>query len=183
MSKPSERELVADWRRGVQAIEELYRRYRGAMLRKAYAVLKNEQDAEDVVQDIFTSLLLRARTFDPNKGTFKAWAVAVIENDCCSILERRKQSPVISLDAFMERGGDVIDPGRDPLEILIEQEEQEEQQDQARRALDRLTPKQRQAVELKAKGLSGREIAEEMGINYSAAKMNLSRARANVTKR
>lgn len=56
-------------------------RYQDAFLRKAKSILRNELDAEEVVQDAFTKIYLNADKFAPQEGAkFSSWAYRILMN-------------------------------------------------------------------------------------------------------
>jgi DNA-directed RNA polymerase specialized sigma24 family protein len=62
-----------------KALGAIARRLRARLLREALAVLGDEhEEAEDVVQDFFLSLLERERTFVRGKTPATAWARAIV---------------------------------------------------------------------------------------------------------
>src|SRR5689334_22818900 len=68
------------------AFDLLFSRYQGQVYRLALTMLRNIEDAEDVVQDVFVGLTRSIRTYDPERGPFDPWLNQVVVNHC-----RRKQ--------------------------------------------------------------------------------------------
>lgn len=59
----------------------LLERYQDAFLRKAQTVLRNELDAEEVVQDTFTKIYMNAGRFEVREGAkFSSWGYAILMN-------------------------------------------------------------------------------------------------------
>lgn len=59
----------------------LLERYQEPFLRKARGIVRNEADAEEVVQDAFTKIYLNAGRFTPQEGaSFSSWAYRVLMN-------------------------------------------------------------------------------------------------------
>lgn len=59
----------------------LLERYQEAFLRKARTVVRNELDAEEVVQDTFTKIYTNADKFEPQPGAkFSSWAYRILMN-------------------------------------------------------------------------------------------------------
>lgn len=59
----------------------LVERYQDAFLRKANTILRNQLDAEEVVQDAFTKIYLNAHRFSPQEGAkFTSWAYRIVMN-------------------------------------------------------------------------------------------------------
>lgn len=56
-------------------------RYQAAFLRKARSIVRNELDAEEVVQDAFTKIYMNADKFEPQEGAkFSSWAYRILMN-------------------------------------------------------------------------------------------------------
>ncbi len=56
-------------------------RYEDAFLRKVQGILRDREDAEEVVQDAFTKIYVNADRFTPQEGaTFSSWAYRVLLN-------------------------------------------------------------------------------------------------------
>lgn len=59
----------------------LLERYQAAFLRKARSIVRNELDAEEVVQDAFTKIYMNADKFKPQEGAkFSSWAYRILMN-------------------------------------------------------------------------------------------------------
>lgn len=59
----------------------LLERYQDAFLRKARSIVRNELDAEEVVQDAFTKIYTHAASFQPQEGAkFSSWAYRILMN-------------------------------------------------------------------------------------------------------
>jgi DNA-directed RNA polymerase specialized sigma24 family protein len=64
------------------ALEVLYTRHFDALCKVAAAALPEHMDAEDIVQDIFVSLLeVGAPTFDPGRGKALPWLKGVVRRE------------------------------------------------------------------------------------------------------
>ncbi len=134
-----------------------------------------EQDAIDMVQDVFANLLVELPRFefDPARGPFRAWLKTVTVNQC------RKQQRKRQLAAG--RGGD-----DDPLQVLIGGDAWEEiwnadyQAYVLRRAMQimqsQFEPKTWQAAwELAVNRLTAAEAGEKLGLSESAVYIAKSR--------
>jgi RNA polymerase sigma-70 factor (ECF subfamily) len=156
------------------ALAELIRRHQTRLYNLAYRLLKDPQDAEDALQEVFIKVYEHAASFEP-KATVGAWLNRITANLCLNLL--RARHPQESLD--QEDSVSVPDLGASPLEAL-------EQQDLARRLEDLLAAlpeNQRRALILKRFGdLSYQEIAAEMGLSAQAVDGLLKRARQFLKK-
>ena len=72
-------EVLARSRTNPEAFGELVDRYEDAFLRKAQSILRNKEDAEEVVQDTFTRIYLYADRYSPQEGaSFSSWGYLIL---------------------------------------------------------------------------------------------------------
>jgi RNA polymerase sigma factor (sigma-70 family) len=142
----------------------------------ARSLLNQAHDAEDIVQDCYCRLIAKKDQYDLPRDGLKLLLTA-ISNACINHKTRRK--PFFRLSQTdRENGEDVaIDPADlAALPPLVEVETAEFQQRIAE-GLQRLTPPQRAAIELKSLGHSQQEIAEILRITPTNAGVLIFRAR------
>jgi RNA polymerase sigma-70 factor (ECF subfamily) len=158
------------------ALEELIRRHERRLYQLAYRLLKDPQETEDALQEVFLKAYQHAGRFQP-VSTVKAWLNRITANHCLNRL-RERVPPQDSLDDE-DRALPVASPGATPLEAL-------EGADLARRLegyLAALPENQRRALVLKQFGdLSYQEIAEVMGVSADAVDGLIKRARQFLRK-
>lgn len=141
------------------AFEELYARHGRALYGLARRMLGRPEEAEDVVQDTFVTLVRSARTMaGDNPG---AWLRRVAANRCIDRLRSRARGPMPLLDEPPPAGITVSTRAID-LE----------------RALATLPERARQIFVLHdVEGFQHREIATMLGISDGTSKSQLFRAR------
>jgi RNA polymerase sigma factor (sigma-70 family) len=71
------------------AIERAYRDYGGSVERRAKRLLGDEQDAREVVQEIFTSLLDRPQQFE-GRSKLLTWLYSATTHSCLNRIRNRK---------------------------------------------------------------------------------------------
>jgi RNA polymerase sigma-70 factor (ECF subfamily) len=75
----SDAEILARSKREPDLFAVLVRRYEAPLLRRARAILRSPEDAEEVVQDAFTKIYLYADRYAPQEGaTFSSWAYTIL---------------------------------------------------------------------------------------------------------
>lgn len=77
-----------------ETLEDIYHRHVDMLYRVAYSFMKNNADAEDMVQETFIRLLRSGPVFDTPQHE-KAWLIVTISNLCKSALRspwRRRES-------------------------------------------------------------------------------------------
>lgn len=85
------------------AFEELYKKYNKLIYRIAYSILKNKQDAEDIVQIVFTKIYSMDKEKLPNSNE-ASWLYFVTKNETINYLKNRKNN--IDLDRIYEMEDD-----------------------------------------------------------------------------
>ena len=72
-----------------QAQFELYRLYSKAMYNVCVRMLKNNTDAEDILQNSFMDVFTKLHTFG-FQSTIGAWMKRIVINNCINFLQRKK---------------------------------------------------------------------------------------------
>lgn len=139
-------------------IERVIHTYGNMLLRLSLAMLVNEADAEDAVQETAIRYMLYAPGFrDPVHE--KAWLIRVASNICRDMLRYRKRHGAVELSAAAESAVEV--PENTALEALC-----------------CLPEKYRSILLLHyVEGYSTAEIARVIGKSQSAVKMRLKKGR------
>ncbi len=75
----------------------LYKRYSGKVFGKCISLLKNEEAAEDAVQEIFMKILFNLSKFS-GKSKFSTWIYSITYNFCIDTIRRRKKDPSTLVD-------------------------------------------------------------------------------------
>ncbi len=147
-----------------RALGLLYDRYGAVLYAVAYRVVGGRADAEEVVVDAFAQVWRDAPRFEAGRGSVAGWLTTIARSRALDLVRARsrRERAVGAAGAAADRQdappamGDLL---ADPAASL----DQDERRRQVRRALDGLSPSQRQAIELAYfEGLSQSEIAERL---------------------
>jgi RNA polymerase sigma-70 factor (ECF subfamily) len=160
--------IIARAKRGdLGAFTELVRHYYPRCLRFARSMLREEQDAEEAVQDAWVRVY-RALPRYEEQERFDSWLFRILANRC------RTRSGRLGRDAHVM----VHDhPAMDLLVSTAHTEEQEAWREEIRYALTQLPAPQREAFLLHhVEGFSYEEMASLTGLGVSALKMRVKRA-------
>lgn len=91
-------ELVRRCQAGeLAAFTVLFRRYEARVYRLALAIVRDERDAEDAVQDAFLRAFERIKRFRGD-ASFDTWFTAVVVNVCRDRLRRRRVRQALPLE-------------------------------------------------------------------------------------
>ena len=74
------------------SLAELYDRYRGLAYAIALRVVRDQQRAEDVVQDAFLSVWRKAGSFTAGRGSVRTWLTSVVRNRAIDVVRARRES-------------------------------------------------------------------------------------------
>ena len=139
------------------ALRTLYDQHARAVFSLAVRILRSQQDAEDLVQEVFVQAWRRAIRYDPDRGTVAAWLLVQTRSRAIDQLRSRRARPV-GTDAE-----GVLAQQREPSAGADVEVVRLEQADALRRALDGLPHPQRAALELAYyEGLTHVEIAAQL---------------------
>jgi RNA polymerase sigma-70 factor (ECF subfamily) len=174
--RSADTEVVIRARAGeASAFDVLVRRRLDAAYALAFAILREEADARDAVQEAFLSAWRELRGLrDPER--FDAWLTRIVVNTCRSALRRRHRVHVREVRVVLDDGesdpGPEADSGARPMAEALAQA------DAIRRAFVRLRPDERTILALHhVEERPVTEIAAILGIPVGTAKWRLHAAR------
>jgi RNA polymerase sigma-70 factor, ECF subfamily len=177
--------LIEGLRRGdVTALESLMERHAARVYRVALGITRSAPDAEEVVQDVFTSLVRTIGTFE-GRSALATWLYRVATN--AALARRRGKRAQVEvliedcLPTFREDGhreGDraflLADWSANPEEEFLSGESRRVLE----RALDELPAHFRAVLVLRdVEELSNEEVARALGESVASVKSRLHRAR------
>ncbi len=169
----SDERLVSMVRRGNQgAFELLVARYNGRLLSFCRHMLGSREDAEDVLQDVFTASY-NAMLADDRPINVRPWLYRIARNRCLNHLRRNHAIGVDSMDVhFSDNGASTADKVHEREEFR-----------QLLHDIRDLPETQRTALVLRElDALSYEQIAEAMETTVSSVKSLLVRARVSLTE-
>jgi RNA polymerase sigma-70 factor, ECF subfamily len=147
------------------AFERLYRECRDDVHAYASGLLRDRVAAEDVTALAFERAWRKRRSFNPKRGTRRAWLFGIVRNAALDELRRRKRQGQLDSEAL---DPDAVEPA-DAAEVALRRAA-------LREALAELTPRERELVALKFfTGLGNAEIATVIGTSESNAGTRLHR--------
>lgn len=156
MSRPAEDGTVLDAvRRGdARALEELYRRHSPRLYALLLRMLRENADAEEILQETFVDAWRRAGEYAASRGSVEAWLITIARSRAIDRI--RNRGARLRLVRQTEQQAPADAPQSEPPDVHA--------QTRLRRALGTLPPEQRRALELAYwEGLSQSEISEHTG--------------------
>jgi RNA polymerase sigma-70 factor (ECF subfamily) len=170
-----------------RATETLVTRYGERAYRLARRITGNGQDAEEVVQDAFWTVIRKIDTFR-GESAFGSWLYRIVANAAYQQLRRRPYCRQdISLDEvlpLLDESGRHVAPAADWSPRLDDPSIQVELRLALTAAIDELPAAYRVALVLRdVEGRSNAEIAETLGLNIPVVKTRVHRARLFLRKK
>jgi RNA polymerase sigma-70 factor (ECF subfamily) len=179
----SDDELVARARaRDLAAFEQLIDRHEERLYRVAMRLLRNENDAREVLQDALLSAWQNLDSF-AGRAQFGSWIYRVTVNAALMLLRTRRRRPTVSVEDLApgvldEAIGASHDAGSDWSKRPDEQLQSGELKQHIEMALDHLPEILRLVFVLRdVEGMSTEETAEILDITIPTVKTRLHRAR------
>ena len=156
--------------RDSHALSELYDRYSRLVYSMISSVVKNQEETEDVMQELFVQVWERAVTFDPARGSVYTWIVTLARNRAIDRVRSKN---------FQKTGKIVagVDPDmlsnageRSPFDLVIAEERSHAMRD----ALNRIPAEQREVIHIAYfGGMSQSEIAAHLKIPLGTVKTRM----------
>jgi RNA polymerase sigma factor (sigma-70 family) len=151
-----------------QAQFELYRLYAKPMYNVCLRMVRDELDAEDVLQNAFADVFAKITSFR-FESSVGAWIKRVVINACINFLKRRR----LPLEVFEEWHSGMTETEED-----ADFENKGLQVDKVKKAIQELPDGYRVVFSLYAlEGYDHQEIAEVLGVTEATSKSQYSRAR------
>jgi len=172
LSVLTDEEVLARSQRDPEAFSELLTRYEAPFRRKARAIVRSKEDAEEVVQIAFVKIYQYADRFSPQESaSFRSWAYRILINCACTRYQKIKRELLARADIDHEVFA--LLPDRD-----LRQFERAEVRDLVIRALAELPDVFARTLDAYfLQGHSQKEIADAEGASVGAIKTRMHRAK------
>jgi len=155
----------------------LVRKYEDPFLRKAMSIVREREEAEDIVQEAFTKIYLNAGKFQKQEGaSFSSWGYRILINTALTHYAKRKKARMHTAELDEEIWA--LIPDRN-----LRQFEKKELSDLVASVLNRMPEAMSRALSgflLESK--SQEEMAAEEGVSVGAIKTRVHRAKAEFKK-
>lgn len=151
-----------------EAFAVLVDRYRAPVVRLAYRLTRDPDEAKDIAQDAFLRAFRRIDEFRPDRP-FSRWLFVIARNASFDALRRRRRAA-----AFATTEAQDVPSELGPEELALRNDEA----GRVRAALELLPERYREVLELYyLSDLRYREIAEQLAIPLGTVKTYISRAK------
>ena len=149
------------------AVQECLKSYGGLVWSLARRMLRNQEDAEDAVQEIFLDVWKNAERFDPAQASETTFVAMIARRRLIDKIRHTQRR--ISADSIEDVLAEPSNRDDKVMQTNVEARE-------AAKALDQLRPEQRQVLQLSiVHGLSHQEIADSIGMPLGTVKTHARR--------
>lgn len=146
------------------AFERLYRLCSPRLFAICLRLLPDRAEAEDVLQEVFTSIWHKAEQFDPERASGMAWMAMIARNRC---IDRLRSPGHTVRTTAIELGDELPDAGATPADEAVASNERERLQ----RCLDRLDARRRGLIRTAFfEGVTYEELATRSGAPLGSVK-------------
>jgi RNA polymerase sigma-70 factor (family 1) len=150
------------------AFTEIYNRYWKLIYAHVYKMIREEDDAKDVVQEVFSNLWLKAAAIK-NNTNISGLLYTAARNRVFDLIEKNK----VRSDYIGEIAAFLSDPRNDQVDTIDEKRILEILE----REIQKLPPKMREIFEMSRKDdLSHKEIASRLNISEQTVKKQIQNA-------
>lgn len=155
----------------------LISRYMPLIKAKASAFKNSQVETDDLISEGFLGLLSAIRSYDPEKGTFAAFASTCIANKMKTAVAKGSANPLPALSLDDSNIEDISDgnPGTEDLIILKEQNSE-----MMKQVEQLLSEREREVFYLYLSAYSYNQIAEKLGITAKAVDNAITRAKSKL---
>jgi RNA polymerase sigma-70 factor, ECF subfamily len=169
----SDEEVVARVIQGQTALfEVLMRRHNERIYRAARAILRDDREAEDVMQQAYVNAYVHLRQFD-GRAQFSTWLTRIAVNEAIARARRRGRYEPLDMETTT--------PGLIPVSSIADPERQAYASEMGmlmESAIDGLPDGHREVFVLReVEGMSTSETAQALGVSEDVVKTRLSRAK------
>jgi RNA polymerase sigma-70 factor, ECF subfamily len=155
------------------AFAEFYDRFAPGLFSVIYAILRDQKEAEDVLQDAFVQMWKRSASYDPARSKLFTWAVMISRHKAIDRLRSRQRQSKLSEEMANETKRNSLGATFERADFAILQQDERER---VRAALAQLNDSQREALDLAFfSGLTHTQIAEKLGTPLGTVKARIRR--------
>ncbi len=156
-----------------QAFAIFYDRFAPGLFSMIYAILRDQKESEDVLQEAFIQMWKRTATYDASRSSLFTWSVMIARHKAIDRLRSRQRQSRLA-EAVANEPEDFIAtaPSERADNLLARNDDRE----RVRAALNQLGAAQREALDLAFfAGLTQTQISEKLGTPLGTVKARIRR--------
>ena len=166
---PAENKIIKRFIKGDQcAFEQIYYAYSKKLYHFGLGLLKDPDEASEMVQDVFVTLWEKRERINPDLN-FENYLLKMAYNSILKIFRKRSNKRKV-IDNLMEESSGITENTQNSVIY-------DDLYDKAQTCIERMPPKRKMVYKLnRQEGMSAREIAEELGISKRTVEGHLAEA-------
>jgi RNA polymerase sigma factor (sigma-70 family) len=175
-------ELVRRVRAGDEdAFRGLFGRYASAAKSLATRVVRQQNLAEEIVQEAFMAVWRHPESYDERRGSFRSWLMGLVHHRAVDLVRREEAHRRRAESSVAEVREELADHAEDVVEAIGRPQERRAVRD----AMDELPAEQREVLELMYfEGMSQTQIADKTALPLGTVKsrtlLGMRRMRASL---
>jgi RNA polymerase sigma-70 factor, ECF subfamily len=155
------------------AFATFYDRFTPGLFSMIYAILRDQKESEDVLQEAFVQMWKRSATYDPARSSLFTWAVMISRHKAIDRLRSRQRQSRLSEAMASEAAAVPVSAPADRADHALARSDERER---VRAALAQLGAAQREAIDLAFfAGLTQTQISERLGEPLGTVKARIRR--------
>ena len=176
--KKTDRQLISEIKnKNEGCFEELINRYSTKVFNLAMRITRNQEDAEDVLQDVCTTVFTKISSFE-GKSQFSSWLYLVAMNSSFMKIRSRKRRRTVSIEDLDPSSNQNWGTNRSELTDIDTMTTRHELREAIERAVDALPNEYKAIFVLRdIDGLSNQSVSEVLELSVPAVKSRLHRSR------
>jgi len=161
--------------RDEQALLLLYDKYQRLVYSLAIKIVRDEHEAEELVQEVFLQVWEKAALFNSERGAFESWLITLTHNRAIDLLRSKRYKQRAAEDRLDPLDLASISTESTTLKRTALQETIEfDERALVKQALSKISPEQRESLELAYyEGYSQSEIAEKLQVPLGTIKTRM----------
>ncbi len=162
-------------RSDADALSRLYDKYQRKVYSAVLQIVRNQEDAAEVLQDVFLQVWEKAGLFDGDRGTFGAWLATLAHNKAINVLRsRRFKKSALEIKQDFEQLSGILSAQTVDSRTALDNQIEDDERKQMLALLDQIPETQRTALILAYySGYSQSEIAENLEIPLGTVKTRM----------
>ncbi len=171
---PEDMELIRQMRSGDErAFTAFYDRFAPGLFSMIYAILHDQKESEDVLQEAFLQMWKRTATYDATRSSLFTWAVMIARHKAIDRLRSRQRQSRLAEAVASESESFALSPSSDWADNTLARNEERER---VRAALSQIGDAQREAIDLAFfGGMTQTQISERLGAPLGTVKARIRR--------
>jgi len=165
---PQDSELIAQYRNGSEpAFDLLVDRYQKKIYTTIFLIVKDQEIAEDLLQDVFVKVVNTINSDKYNEeGKFQPWVMRIAHNLAIDYFRKAKRYPTI----LMEDGSNIFNSLKFSEETVEDRQVRDENIDLVKRLIEELPESQKEVLVMRYYvDMSFQEIADQTGVSINTA--------------